>query len=552
MKKALYREWRPSRWEQVIGQDHIIHTLQNAVRSGRVAHAYLFAGPRGTGKTTTARLLAKAVNCLHEDLAERPCDACDACQQVNQSRFLDLIEIDAASNTSVDDVRALRDKMNFSPTNARYKVYIIDEVHMLSTAAFNALLKTLEEPPPHAIFVLATTEIHKIPATVLSRCQRYEFRRIPVPEMVKYLQEKCSGEKIAIEPDALTLIARQATGSMRDAISLLDQLSSTGDTVTLTYAQNVLGTATSQSVVDLLDAVIQRQSADGLNIIQRTLDTGSDPRQFARQVVDYCRNLMLVKMGKKDQLESSAEVRKHMAEQAEILPLSLLLEVIRLFNEAATEIRLGWQPGLQLELALAESIQWQTVEAPPAAAAVRPAPVSSAANQPVLKPPVPAPQAQAPKTALAASQSAQPAAVKPEKQPAGRPVAEKQKAAEPAAAADGSIGLKEIMANWKQVKEVVRKQRPVTEGLLNSCQPLTMKGDTLVLAFTNEAIKDRMEKPENLELALNALSHVLGKAVPISCVLNRKAAGAPLNIEIEEDGMVRTALNLGGVIKKKE
>ena len=179
MSQAFYRKYRPQGWAEVIGQDHIVQTLKNAIVADRVGHAYLFAGPRGTGKTTLARLLAKAVNCLNEDKAKRPCNECENCKAVNENRFLDLIEIDAASNTSVDDVRDLRDKINFTPSQGKYKIYIIDEVHMLSTAAFNALLKTLEEPPPHAIFVLATTEIHKIPATVLSRCQRHEFRRVP-------------------------------------------------------------------------------------------------------------------------------------------------------------------------------------------------------------------------------------------------------------------------------------------------------------------------------------------------------------------------------------
>ena len=202
MSQALYRKWRPRLWDQVVGQEHIVQTLQNAIRGGRVGHAYLFAGPRGTGKTTSARLLAKAVNCLAEDLQERPCDHCAHCQAVNEGRFLDLIEIDAASNTSVDDVRDLRDKINFSPSQGRFKVYIIDEVHMLSTAAFNALLKTLEEPPPHAIFILATTEVHKIPATVLSRCQRHEFRRIPLPLIVSHLKELAGQEKIQVSDDA--------------------------------------------------------------------------------------------------------------------------------------------------------------------------------------------------------------------------------------------------------------------------------------------------------------------------------------------------------------
>src|SRR5512144_172896 len=256
MTQALYRKYRPQSWDAVVGQDHVVTTLKNSIVADRVAHAYLFAGSRGTGKTTLARLLAKAVNCTNPDPTKRPCNECENCKAVNENRFLDLIEIDAASNTSVDDVRDLRDKINFSPSQGKYKVYIIDEVHMLSTAAFNALLKTLEEPPPHAIFILATTEIHKIPATVLSRVQRYEFRRIPVPEIVKYLKLVARTEKIQADDDALIQIARQSSGGMRDAISLLDQLSSFGDRITLALAQNVLGTATSQTVLDVLTSLM--------------------------------------------------------------------------------------------------------------------------------------------------------------------------------------------------------------------------------------------------------------------------------------------------------
>ncbi len=356
MSQAFYRVWRPVLWDEVVGQDHIVQTLKNAIATDRVAHAYLFAGPKGTGKTTSARLLAKAVNCLDPDKSNQPCNKCENCLAVNEGRFLDLIEIDAASNTSVDDVRELRDKINFAPSQGKFKVYIIDEVHMLSTSAFNALLKTLEEPPSHVIFILCTTEIHKIPATVLSRCQRHEFRRIPVPTIVKKLNELTKKEKIKVEAEALSLIARQATGSMRDAISLIDQLSSMSKTITLKTAQEVLGTATSQSVIELVDTILREESGSGLEIIHKALDGGTDPRQYARQVVDYLRDLLVIKMQAGQDLELTPETREKMKEQAGKFEISRLVAVINSFSEASTDLKANWHPGLGLELALAGSL----------------------------------------------------------------------------------------------------------------------------------------------------------------------------------------------------
>src|SRR6266542_1282959 len=361
MTQALYRKYRPKEWDEVMGQDHIVTTLKNAIVADRVAHAYLFAGSRGTGKTTLARLLAKAVNCTNPDPTKRPCNECEHCKAVNENRFMDLIEIDAASNTSVDD---LRDKINFSPSQGKYKIYIIDEVHMLSTAAFNALLKTLEEPPPHAIFVLATTEIHKIPATVLSRCQRHEFRRVPVDEIVKQLKMIIKVEKIQADDDALIQIARQSAGGMRDAISLLDQLSSMGEKITLALAQTVLGTATSQTVLGIISSILDHDPAHGLESIHKALDAGADPRSFARQIVEYLRGLMLIQMGNANQVEATADVRKQMQAHARSFSTSDVLRIMKAFNTAATDLRGGWQPSLSLELALAEVLDAPNEVAP--------------------------------------------------------------------------------------------------------------------------------------------------------------------------------------------
>jgi DNA polymerase III subunit gamma/tau len=544
MSQAFYRKWRPHRWEQVVGQEWVVRTLQNAVSSGRVAHAYLFSGPRGTGKTTAARLLAKAVNCLAENPADRPCDHCEHCLAVNEGRFLDLIEIDAASNTSVEDVRDLRDKINYSPTQGKYKVYIIDEVHMLSTAAFNALLKTLEEPPEHAIFILATTEIHKIPATVLSRCQRHEFRRIPVQTIVLLLKDIAEKEGISVEPEALTLIARQSTGSMRDAISLLDQLSSTGETINLALAQTVLGTATNQVVIDLAEALINRQPATGLNCIHQALDKGTDSRQFARQVVDYLRNLMAVRMGNSDQVEATSEVKTQMALQAGKIETGQLLEAIRLFNQAASDTRGGWQPGLLLELALIQVIE------PPAAQVQVPTftppvdvqkTVSNRQEEPAKKtistPHPPAETAQPLKTETAKAKTAEPSSGSSDTE----------------INPGGQASLKLVLQNWQQIRGQVRKQQPKTEALLNSCKPYAIKDGALVLAFNSEITRSKMETGENIELSRKVIQSVLGFDLPIVCVFNGgKNSPSSKELDVDGDGMVGAALNLGGQIVDKE
>jgi DNA polymerase III subunit gamma/tau len=532
MSQALYRKWRPQSWEAVVGQEHVVQTLRNAITGQRVAHAYLFAGPRGTGKTTTARLLAKAVNCLDEDLAVRPCNRCAHCQAVNQGRFLDLIEIDAASNTSVEDVRDLRDKINFTPNQGRYKVYIIDEVHMLSTAAFNALLKTLEEPPPHAIFILATTEVHKIPATVTSRCQRHEFRRIPVAGIAATLKEMAEQENIPIEGDALTLVARQSTGSMRDAISLLDQLASTGGTITLEMAQTVLGTAASQAVLDLIEALIKRQSAAGLDQIHRALDAGSDPRQFARQIVDYLRDLLLVKTGNPDQIDATVELRSQIARQARTFSSVDLLRLIRLFNEAANEARGSWQPALPLEMAFVAAL-----EGPQEGGQAPSVPQASSQKVPQTGSPIPAPQPPAEPTKKATTSA-----------PANPPMPETAEAKQEESSSPSDQLFRQVLDSWRQVLTTVRQFNPTTQGLLNSCKPAGMKDNVLYLGFTSDFIKKKMETGSHIEYTCKALAQVLNVDIPVICFVATGATGS-LPPEIETDGMVAAALrDLGGEI----
>ncbi len=389
-KQALYLKWRPMSFDDMIGQEHITRTLRNSLKTGRIRHAYLFSGPRGTGKTTSARLLAKAINCQNADSDKRPCNECASCIAVNEGRYLDLIEIDAATHTGVDDVRDLRDKIAFSPGEGQYKVYIIDEVHRFTGNAFDALLKTLEEPPEHAIFILATTEIDKVPQTIKSRCLPFEFRLFSVREVADRLQTIAETEGLHIERDALELVARQGTGSMRDSISLLDQIvSDPEEVITLDIVEGILGTASFGAVKDVVAALIDEDAARGLHVIAAAVDSGSDPRQFGEQVVEHLRAVLLTQTASADLVEASAEDRALFEDQSILIGRGRLLAAIKAFNDAVNNYKGGWQPQLTLELALLESLKQEEVTVDMGASYAQPAyvpPAQSTQHAPPLPP----------------------------------------------------------------------------------------------------------------------------------------------------------------------
>ena len=546
MSQALYRKWRPARFDQVIGQEHITKTLQNSVAAGRVGHAYLFCGPRGTGKTTMARLLAKAVNCLHEEPAQRPCDQCSVCQTVNEGRFLDLIEIDAASNTGVDDIRDLRDKINFAPNLGRYKIYIIDEVHMLSTAAFNALLKTLKEPPAHAIFVLATTEEHKVPLTIKSRCQQFNFRLLTVAEISKRLQWLAEKESLTIEPSALDLIARQGAGSLRDAESLLDQLIvAPGDTITLEHTQMVLGTASSASVMALTDAWLNASGAEGLGIIHEALASGTDARQFCRQMVNHLRtNLLLQAAGFDLAVDITDEHKGALLAQAQRAPRSDLIKAIKRFQEAALKPIASWQPQLPLELAFMELLP-ETPLAVYAAVDIR-----DEGEQDRVKETAPAvPIGGPPKrktTAIA------PPTVPEEEGESVEEVHVESAAAEPkaagtAAVSAGSITLTGVKAHWRTMVTQVGQIEKNLPALLAMCKPLAVEGNEIVIGFDFPIFKEKFDKTDHAsDVIEDTFSDYFGLKCLVRCVVT-----SDYTVPIGREEFQELAEELGGVLEEE-
>ncbi|MCX8072688.1 MAG: DNA polymerase III subunit gamma/tau [Candidatus Binatia bacterium] len=351
---VLARRWRPQTFAEIVGQEHVTRTLQNAIRAGRVAHAFLFTGVRGVGKTTAARVLAKALNCEHGPAPE-PCNACVHCQEIANGSSLDVVEVDGASNTGVDDVRAIIENVRYHPAKCRFKIYIVDEVHMLSTSAFNALLKTLEEPPAHVKFIFATTDPHKVPATIQSRCQRYDFKRLPLRLVVRHLAEIAAREGLQLSEKALFLLARESEGSMRDAQSLLDQVIAFGGSIIADEEiLDVLGLADRSFVVELAAALLERDARKVLEVVEQVHTRGYDLRRFVRDCVEHFRNVAVVQAGAADLLqeEMPAEELDHVRTQAQTASFLDVERIFRTLLHAEGELGRNPVPKLCLEVYL--------------------------------------------------------------------------------------------------------------------------------------------------------------------------------------------------------
>ena len=476
--QALYRVWRPQAFEDVIGQEHVTKTLQNALLHQKISHAYLFSGPRGTGKTSAAKILAKAVNCEHAPVQE-PCNECASCRGITDGSISDVLEIDAASNNGVEEIRDIRDKVKYAPSSVKYKVYIIDEVHMLSTGAFNALLKTLEEPPAHVIFILATTEPHKIPLTIISRCQRFDFKRITPQDIVGRMERILTETGISYDQNALSVIARAAEGGMRDALSLLDQAISFGsDNITLDDALTVTGAVSQSFLTKIVKAIYNRDTAEALNQLRELLAMGKDPIRFVEDMILYFRDMLLYQAA--PELEDSMErvyIDQDFKELAGNIPSDKLHFWIDQWNRSIQEMKWSSHPRIFLEVLLVRLCQSEPESR-----------TSSVSDETIQKLMNKINQLETELTSMrengiAVNHDSAPAKEKPKKATTNRsfkvPIGRVNDILKRATKPD----LLKIKSSWGEMLESLKKSQA---ALLNDAEPVAASSDAFVLKFKYE------------------------------------------------------------------
>lgn len=538
MSVSLYRKYRPQIFSDVIGQKHIVQTLSNSIANDRVGHAYLFTGPRGTGKTTMARIFARAVNC--ENPANgNPCLKCDVCKNITEGRSLDIFEIDAASNTGVDNIRELRENVKFPPSRAKFKVYIIDEVHMLSTGAFNALLKTLEEPPSHVIFILATTEIHKVPETIISRCQRYDFTRLSLEHIIEKLSAIATNEKISIDKDALEMIAIASEGGMRDAESLFAQvIAFENKNITGTKVEEMLGATKRQALETLADQLFNKKTSDALFLIDRLSQEGYDLEVFNKSFLNYLRQIMLVSVDEKlaglFSFELTTEQTHDLLFQAKGKSTKEILFIVQCFSEIQGKIKSSFIPQLPLEMAIIKTVSGpqETVQNQQAAAsiksantAVAPAP-TIAQNQPTIKQQIT--QSSIPKIAP----MTEPQKIAETEKPTIE-ITEPQAIKNEAQIADSNFTLADIKKHWDQFLNDTKGLNHSVAAVLQSCQPVSAEFGILTIATRFPFHRDKLNEHANKLTMEGVFANILGLRLLIK-VITAEEAGIQISSSLQQ------------------
>ena len=520
MYRVLYRKWRPQTFEEVYGQPHITATLKNELVSGRVAHAYLFTGSRGTGKTTCAKILSKAVNCLSPHDGD-PCNECEICRGIDNGSVLDVIEIDAASNNGVDNIRDLRDEANFTPVKAKYRVYIIDEVHMLSTGAFNALLKILEEPPEHVIFILATTEVHKLPATILSRCQRFDFKRITPEDICARLQYVAEHENITLDEDAAALIAKVADGALRDALSLLDRCCAVDEHITSEVVTKSAGLAGRDYLMRLSECIIEKDCASALGIINELHMNSCDMERLCSEFMFHLRDLMIVKTVKSADsiLIATDDELKSLKALAEKLPLEELLYDLNIIEDTFSQIKRSSNKRIPLEMAFvklcSESLDSENdallkkISALEAKLASGNFAVQAPAEKVQPKAPEPKPQIKTEETKKAFEQKITP---EPEKTPVQKTEAPAEHNNAPSP--DGTNGETVPFSRWAEVMDELQKIDAPLHGILNGASGYE-RDNFILIKSENPALSSFIKQDTHAVLLMKAIFTVTGKRYKI-------------------------------------
>ena len=533
------RKYRPSTFDDVIGQSHIVQTLTNAVQTKRIAHAYLFSGTRGVGKTTVARILAKALNC-EQGPTSRPCDTCENCREIAHGTSVDVVEIDGASNTSVEDVREIRENVKFAPFRGQFRVYIIDEVHMLSNSAFNALLKTLEEPPGHVVFIFATTEIHKIPATILSRCQHYNFRRIAKTEIMERLRHVAAQDELTLEERSLMALARASEGSMRDALSLLDQaVAYGGKAINHMDLEVLLGAVPQELVQALIKAIMAQDTPTALTILASVLDQGHDLRAFCAEIVEYLRNLLVAAVVPapaelRGLIEASDEDLTRLAQDAKTLSPEQFQELLTFFTQAEDSLRFSAHPRFVLETATVRASRLLRLQSSPTLQVTQ-TPVTPSSPKPPVPPIVtktspsvtpPAPQREpAPPKPL--PQSPPPSRMEPnnapttvQQQPTQKPVTEELK---PAPVLETptpvSVGT-EATLQWDGIQEAVATSFPHIAPFLEAGRFVGMENAVVTIGFPKQSMvaRTRLEKKDNIQILAKLCEQQVGQPIQIRII----------------------------------